>query len=64
MIIFLIGFYSISAIYADSAIIEEIVKLEKENQRLNEEIINRLRFKLHGSKEFALHGESCKYLLE
>ncbi len=43
------------------SIIKEIIKLEKENQELNEKIIAKLRFELY--KNETLDGETCKYVL-
>ncbi len=48
-------------VYADS-VIKKIVKLERENQKLNEEIIDRSRFELYKNK--TLGGETCKWLLK
>lgn len=53
----------ISEIYAYS-IIKEIVKLEEENQKLNEEIVTELKFELSDLKKFERYGETCKYLLK
>ncbi len=43
------------------SVIKKIIKLEKENQALNEKIITKLRFELY--KDKTLGGETCKYLL-
>ena len=47
--------------YAGFAV-NEIIKLEKENQRLNEEIADRLNFKFRKQKKFEFYGENYKYL--
>ena len=64
---FLIIIWLISVAFASKgyshSIIKEIIKFEKENQRLNENIIAKLRFKLSESRRFD-HGQTSKFLLE
>lgn len=61
MLVCLIGSCFVAELSAGS-IIEEIIRLEKENQELNEKIIAKLRFELYKNK--TLGGSTCKYVLK
>ncbi len=62
MAVYLIGSCFIVRPCAGS-IIKKIIKLERENQKLNEKIIAGLRFELSEERRFD-KGETCKYLLK